>query len=279
MTEQRPPYVILPAGRGMAWLTISLVLLRRDALRLLLLGLLLQFLAGLTQVGALGILFVLSVPALSAGMLQAMHGVEAGMRPSPTTLFVAFGRSDRLLRLILLGGLMIGLAVGAVAVVLSGVISGLDPETLVRLEQGDVDALLSVDPAILERLMLALAVGLLVSGTLSFFAVPLIWFKNLPLGRAIMLGLSGMARNWKPLLVLGVFLGVLGLPAVLISSLVLTLSATGGEGSPLLTLLMLSVAVVYQLLLFASQYVSFREIFALPSPQGRSPSPEGQLVA
>jgi len=145
---------------------------------------------------------VLLVPALSAGMLQALHSADAGLRPSPAMLFVAFSRPDRLLRLVFLGGLMLTTAMAAVMAVVSGALTGLDAETMAKLEQGDVEALLMMNPELLERLMIALLMGLVVSGTLSFFAVPLIWFRNMPLRRAIWLGLTGMMRNWKPLLVL-----------------------------------------------------------------------------
>jgi hypothetical protein len=276
----------LPAGRGLAWLNVSLVLLRRQPLRLLILGLVLQFLAGLTQVGVLGILFVLLVPALTAGMLQAMHEVEAGKRPSLAVLFVAFAHTDRLMRLVLLGALVLAVTVVAVMVVMSGVVARLDPATLALLEQGDVQALLEMDPRIQEAfaasatpLLIALLAGLVLSATLSYFAIPLIWFKRLPLGKAVVLGLLGMLRNWKAFLVLGLLLSVLALPAVLLSGLVLGLNATGTGGSPVLTMVMLTVAVLYQLLIFASQYVAFRDVFALEPPPAQRPPEEGQLVA
>lgn len=279
MVETPKEYDTLPAGRGMAWLTHSLQLLGRDISRLLLLGLLLQLMAGMTQIGALAILFVLLVPALSAGMLQALHSADAGLRPSPAMLFVAFSRPDRLVRLVFLGGLMLATAMAAVMAVVSGALTGLDAETMAKLEQGDVEALLMMNPELLERLMIALLMGLVVSGTLSFFAVPLIWFRNMPLRRAIWLGLVGMMRNWKPLLVLGLFLGVLAVPAAVLSALVLGLNATGQGGSPLLTIVMLFVAVAYQLLLFASQYVAFRDIFRLSHPRPGSSEDSDQLVA
>ena len=69
----------LPASRGLAWLAGSLALLRSQMARLLLIGLVLQFLMGFTQAGVLGIAFVLVIPALSAGVLQAMFSVEQGV--------------------------------------------------------------------------------------------------------------------------------------------------------------------------------------------------------
>ena len=59
----------------------------------------------------------------------------------------------------------------------------------------------------------------------------------------------------------------------------LGLNATGQGGSPLLTIVMLFVAVAYQLLLFASQYVAFRDIFRLSHPRPGSSEDSDQLVA
>ena len=270
---------VYPAVRGLTWLTHAIALLGRQPLRLMLLGLVLQMLAGLTQAGALGALFVLLVPSLTAGILQAMYLVDAGYRPPLSTLFSVFGSPDRLLRLVLLGGLMLLGGVLAVMLALSGTIAGMPPDALARLEQGDVEALLSIDPAILQRLMLALVAGLLISGTLSYFAVPLIAFRNAPLGSALLAGLSGMLRNWRPFLVLGLMLAVLSVPVVILSALLLGLSATDAGLPPLLGVLMLFLAVLYQLLIFATQYTAFRDIFGFPQTSGPRPADDAQLVA
>jgi len=270
---------VFPAVRGLTWLTHAITLLGRQPLRLMLLGLVLQLLAGLTQAGALGILFVLFVPSLTAGILRAMYLIDGGYSPPLSTLFSAFGAGDRLLRLVLLGGLMLLGGVAAVMLALSGAISAMPPDTLARLEQGDVEALLNVDPAILQRLMLALVAGLLVSGALSYFAIPLIAFMNVSMGQALLTGLAGMLRNWRPFLVLGLMLAVLAVPVIIVSALVLGLSATGAGPSPLLGVIMLFLAVAYQLLLFATQYTAFRDIFELAQPAARPPDDDAQLVA
>ena len=212
LNGNRPSVNVFPAVRGLSWLTHALTLLGQQPLRLLLLGLVLQMLAGLTQAGALGILFVLFVPALTAGILRAMYLVEGGYSPPLATLFSAFGRPDRLLRLVLLGGLMLLGGIAAVMLVLSNVIAGMDPAVLARLEQGDVEVLLGMDPGILQRLMLALVAGLLLSGMVSYFAIPLVAFMDVPLGRALLEGLRAMLKNWRPFLVLGLMLAVLAVP-------------------------------------------------------------------
>jgi hypothetical protein len=272
---------VYPAVRGLSWLTHALTLLGKQPLRLLLLGLVLQLLAGLTQAGALGILFVLMVPALTAGILRAMYLVDAGYSPPLATLFSAFTSPDRLLRLMLLGGLILLGGVAAVMVALSEILASMEPDVLARLEQGDVEVLLGMDPRILQRLLLALVAGLLLSGTVSYFAIPLVAFMNQPLGRALLDGLWAMLKNWRPFLVLGLMMAVLAVPVIILSALLLGLSAAGAGPSPILGLLMLFLAVVYQLLVFATQYTAFRDIFGLSRPAAESSGDDadGQLVA
>jgi hypothetical protein len=68
--ENGRPRDPLPAARGAAWFMLSLELLRRQASRLLFIAILMQLVLGLVQVPVLGILVVLSVPGLPAGVRQ-----------------------------------------------------------------------------------------------------------------------------------------------------------------------------------------------------------------
>ena len=63
---------VLPAAAGRDWLLQSLVLLRAQGARLLLIAVLMQLVLSLVQVPLLGILVVLSVPALSAAPSLSM---------------------------------------------------------------------------------------------------------------------------------------------------------------------------------------------------------------
>ena len=89
----RPP---LPFSAGFAWLASAVSLIRSNAPRLLLLGLLLQLLGGASQIGILGLLFLLAVPSLTAGMLQGMHQAAQGQKPSAMVLFAAYQGPGRL---------------------------------------------------------------------------------------------------------------------------------------------------------------------------------------
>ena len=77
----------MPASRGLGWLLQSLVLIRAQAGRLLLIALLMQLILGLTQLPLVGLLIVLCVPGLSAGVLESFHVTAQGRRPDLRTLF------------------------------------------------------------------------------------------------------------------------------------------------------------------------------------------------
>ena len=101
----------------------------------MLIGLVFQFLMGLTQFGALGILMVLSVPALTAGVLNAMSLAALGLRPPLMTLFIAFSSPERLMRLFLLSAVMIVAGMLSAGLFLSGSADMFDQDLLTRLER------------------------------------------------------------------------------------------------------------------------------------------------
>lgn len=270
--ERRAPW---PARQGVTWLRESFGLLSSQPLRLLVIGLVLQLLAGLSQVGLLGLFFLLAMPALSAGVLQAMQTTRQGERPRLGSLFLAFSRPPVLGRLVLLGMLGLACAVISVAVGLGGFLGDLDPALLARLEAGETAAVAELDPAVLQGVLLSLGAGMFLAGTLAFYAIPLLWFSDLGLWHAIARGIAGMLREWRALLVLGLLLGGLSVPVVALLGGFLVMGA--GASTPV-TLFMLLVTVLFQLLLFAAQYLSFADIFGAPAPPGPAQA-EGQLVA
>jgi hypothetical protein len=269
----------LPASRGLAWFSGSLALIRAQPVRLFLIGLVLQFLMGLTQASALGLLLVIAIPALTAGVMESMSLVERGFRPPLMTLFCAFSDSQKVMRLFIISLIMIAVGLLSASVLLSGVAGSLDPEFLSQLEQGDVEALSSADPALIQSLAFALVVGLFVSGSLAYFAVPLIWFHKMPAGTAILEGLVGMMKNWLPFLVLGGLLAIVALPVGILSATLLANALMEGQGSTLLTLLMLLMMVAYQLLIFGAQFLSFKEIFGTGEDESGPTTDDNQLVA
>ncbi len=284
MDDPGDPRTPRPFSAGFAWLGAAVSLLRANAARLLLLGLLFQLLGGASQVGILGLLFVLAIPTLTAGMLQGCHLAALGERPPALVLFAGFGGGARLLSLFLLGGLTIAVTGLVLVLLVAGSVAQLDPETVTRIQAGDQSAVLSLDPALIQRMLFGMVLGLLLGACLSFFAVPLIWFQDRSLGDALVTGIVMLFRQWRALTALGLALAAIGLPVGILAGTLMAAQLTSVAPSFLVTLLLMAVVVVYQVLAFAAQYVAFREVFmsgsaSPPAPPGDGGEPDDQLVA
>lgn len=264
MKESTPPPIRkLPAMHGITWLSGSWVLVKKQVLRLLLMSLFFQFLLSFSQVQALGLLVILFLPVLSAGMLHAFLMVEQNEKPMLAVLFIAFTDRNRISRLLLLGGVVIVIGLLVMTMILAGQMVDIDPEIISRIEQGDMDALQLIDPQIMQDAVVAMAIGAAVSGSITYFSVPLIWFANQGVGSALMVGLRALFRNWKPLLVIGLLLGLLAVPIVLLFGSFYLSALSEAPSSNLLALLLLVLGPMYQLLLFGTQYLSFKDIFGM----------------
>jgi hypothetical protein len=270
----------LPASRGLAWISGSWELIRRQPLRLLLIGLFFQLFLGFTQSSALGLLVILCLPVLTAGMLHAFFVVENVGKPALGVLFLPFTKGESVGRLILLGASVLVIILLIMSAFMAGQVVGIDPEIISRIEQGDLEALQFIDPQIMENAVLAMAVGAAVSGCVTYFSVPLIWFRKQGMGSAVIIGLRALGRNWKPLLMLGVFLAIVSVPIVLLFGSFYLSALTEGAGSYGLAFLLLVLGPLFQLLLFGTQYLAFRDIFgfAEATPARGEPS-DDQLVA
>ena len=270
----------LPAARGLAWFAGSWELVRRQPVRLLLISLFFQFFLSVSQADLLGLLVVMCLPVLSAGMLHAFYLVEAGERPMLAVLFMPFTVKNTVGRLLVLGGVVLVLGLLLITVFMAGQVMDIDPELLSRIEQGDLDALQYIDPATMESSLLAMALAAAVSGMLTYFSVPLIWFRRQSVGSAILLGLKALGRNWKPLLLIGVLLGLLAVPIVMLVAYFYLSTFSGGDPSTMLAIVLLVLGPLFQLLLFGTQYLAFRDIFGLDEHLVRvEKSGNDQLVA
>lgn len=269
-----------PAARGLAWVTGSWGLVKRQPIRLLLVSLFLQFFLSFSQAGALGLLVILCLPVLSAGMLHAFYTVERGEKPVLTTLFLPFTSTRALSTLLLLGAAVMVLGFLTITLIMSGQVLSIDPDLISRIEQGDLEALQLIDPKVIESAVFAMAIGAAISGTVTYFAVPLIWFRKQKMAVSIGLGLKALAQNWRPLLVIGALLGVLAIPIALLFGSFYLSGISGGTASPILAFLILLLGPMFQLLLFGTQYLAFRDIFGLDVGAGAAnDSKADQLVA
>jgi hypothetical protein len=269
-----------PAARGLAWVTGSWGLVKRQPVRLLLISLFLQLFLSFSQAGALGLLVILCLPVLTAGMLHAFYSVEHSEKPRLTILFMPFTSTKALSKLLLLGAVVMVLGLLVITLVMSGQVMNIDPDVLGRIEQGDLDALQLIDPKIMGNAVLAMAIGAAISGSISYFAVPLIWYKKQGVGSAIAIGLKALAQNWRPLLVIGALLGALAVPIGLLFVSFYLSALSGGTASPILAFLILLLGPMFQLLLFGTQYLAFRDIFGLDSRHDAGvDAKDDQLVA
>jgi len=279
--SDKPPQLIqkLPAARGLAWVAGSWELLKRQPLRLLLVSLFFQFFLSFSQAGALGLVVILCLPVLSAGLLHAFFLVEQGEKPLLAVMFMPFAAKGRVGSLLLLGAVSMVIALLVVTFALAGQVLDIDPEIILRIEQGDLDALQLIDPQVLESAVLAMAMGAAISGCISYFAVPLIWFRQYKMGSALIMGLKALGRNWKPLLVIGLFLGLLAVPIALLFGYFYLSMLNGGTAPTILGFLLLLLGPLFQLMVFGSQYLAFRDIFGLDQETVPVKKSNDQLVA
>ncbi len=274
----------LPAGRGLTWLIQSLALIRAQAARLLFLAVLLQLILGLTQVPVLGMLVILALPAFSAGLLEAFRRIETGGALPASILFVPVTQKPANGRLLLLGVAMFVVAALAAILVMGGSDAQIDADLLQQIEQGNVEAIAQLDPELMFRVLMSALLAVSVSGTISFLAIPLIWFRGLPMAKALLLGLQGLVRNWQPFLVLGLGIGLLLAPLLIFFFLMLGLASSFSPLSLLFAVMVMLSGLLFQLVVLGTQYLSFKDIYGLPvEPKellpGDDENQNGQLLA
>lgn len=275
---------MVPASRGLAWLITAANLLRQQTWRLLTVAVLVQLAMTLTRLPVIGLIVALGLPILTAGMLHCFDQVRRGLPLSPVALFAPLGNRRLAMRLFLLGGLIGLIAIILISWLLSGIQELQDPELLARIEQGDIEAVLALDPAVVQRAFFAIVIGVSVSGTLGYFSVPLIWFGEMRMGQAITTGIKALVKNWLAFLLLGVILVALSLPIFLVLGLLMGVTAVAGGPGIIQYVLILFAVLLIQLLMFGTQYCAYAEIFELGDGEGNGPvddseAREDQFVA
>lgn len=277
--QQDRGFTVPPASSGIAWLVQSFELLRRQTGRLLFIAVLMQIILGLVQVPLLGIFIVLCVPGLSAGILEAFRRTETGVPPGVNLLFEPLVSGRHRGRLLAMGGLIIAVSFICISFVM-GSTTEVDEALLLRLQEGDMAALEELDPGFMTRMFAAFLFSVAISGTMTFFSIPLVWFRDRKLGAALGTGMRALVAAWKPMLLLGLGLFAVFLPFGLLMMLFMQLTLFGGLVGMLGLGLVMMLLLLFQLLLFGTQYCSFRDIFGLElRPAEGPPENDGQLVA
>jgi hypothetical protein len=270
----------LPFSRGIAWLVQSLTLMKMQASRLILIAVFMQLILGMTQVPVIGLLIILSVPALSAGVLEAFHVTSRGGVPSLNLLFRPLTSGTHSGRMLLMGALIFAIGVLSISLVLSGNEAVLDQDLMSRIEQGDVEAITQLDQEAIGKMVLAFLVGISISGTLSYFSIPLMWFGDRKLGRALGEGFKAMVVNWRPFLALALGLFVILIPVIVIGSILFGLASGAGALSVVVMAGILILVLAFQMVLFGTQYCAYRDLFGFSDQQEtQGPEKESQLLA
>lgn len=200
------------------------------------------------------------IPPLAVGTMTACRDASARRPVTLLTLYVAFRPADRnfsgLQRLIVLGALHFFLSLGIL-----GVAALFDDGALFRVVTGSLSL---ADAAALPGVQTAANVSLLLSAplTMAFWYAPvLVAWHDLSIGKAIFFSFVACWRNWKPFLAYGTGLMLVALIIVVfVGQLALGLGMLQAT-APILTILFLLVLAP---ILFATFYISYRDVFAAP---------------
>jgi hypothetical protein len=204
----------------------------------------------------------LLMPFFSVGMMNACRRIENGETPRFDALFSAFRQSPQ--TLLSLGALYLGLTLLTL-----GITTLIDGGTLMSFMTGG-----QIDHAELDRdeALLAAQVALLLMMPLvaAFWYAPLLaaWHQT-SLAKSLFFSLVAVMRNWAAFLGYGLACFVFGMffPSVIISVAALVIESQ----AVLLALVGAPLLLVLGPTLFATFFVSYRDVFVSPSP---APSPE-----
>jgi len=246
------------AADGWRWLAGGFAIFRRNPPMLSLLVAVywftVIFLNLLPFIGAF--LASLLIPGLSVGLMQAARNIERGQPASIQTLYGGLRENTR--TLLLLGALYLGATLGIV-----GLSALLDGGALMRYLQAASHA----ERAALEDAdftLSALFIALTLTPVLMawWFAPVLAAWHRQPLGKALFFSFVACWLNWRAFLAYGAALLLAAgiVPGFLLG---LLLAALPGAGSLVTALFMMGMALIVAPAVFASFYVSYRDIFGV----------------
>jgi hypothetical protein len=252
----------LRIGAGWGWISAGARLFRQNPLALwpvvagywLTLGLA----SAVPVVGLLLAAFL--IPALAVGTMTACRDSLAKRPVTLLTLYVAFRPPGRdfatLQRLFILGALHFFLSLAIL-----GIAALFDGGALFRVVTGTLSL---GDAATLPGVQTAANLAFLLSAplTMAFWYAPvLVAWHDLSIGKAVFFSFIACWRNWKPFLAYGFGLTLIALIVVIfVGQLALGLGMLQAT-APILTVLFLLVLAP---VLFATFYISYRDVFAAP---------------
>jgi len=245
----------LPAKRGLSWLIEGFAIFRRKPalLSFLVLGFWLSM-AVVSAIPYLGqmVSFIL-IPVFSVSLMNACRLIDTDAELPPQILFSGFHRNLQTL-----------LALGVVYVTASLIILGLsalfDGGLLFRMlvlgAMPDRDALADTSVFISAQLAICLLIPVMMA---FWFAPVLAAWHDMAAGKSLFFSLIACARNWRPFLMYSLAVGIIGVFVPRMTNALLG----GGEGIGQILPSLITVAISLVLLptLYASFYISYRDIF------------------
>jgi len=250
--------LILPARRGWRWLSEGFQIFRKKQLMLsfLVIGywILMLLVNSLPWVGQ--VVATVLIPVFSVSLMNACRLVAQGGPLPPQLLFSGFDRNLRAL-----------LTLGAIYLAFSLTILGLtvliDDGLLFRLfvigVRPDEQVLLGGNFVLAVEVALALFVPVMMA---YWYAPVLVAWHDLSAGKALFFSLVACLRNWRVFLVYSAALLVFGafLPGLVLGILSTVFASAGQQFATVLTVF---VALILLPTLYASFYVSYRDVFVI----------------
>lgn len=188
------------AERGWAWFVDGWRLFARHMLVWVLLGLIFLFImfASLLIPFIGQLLFMFASPILGAGLLHAARESDTNRAPRVTDLWEGFRRPRARDRLLILA------AVSLAAAFVTALLMALFMRDAMMGVMGQSDGTMPMmTPGFWLRLVIVLTPQLVVAMAL-LYAVPLVMFRDTPVGVALQSSLEASVRNLIPLLIFGV---------------------------------------------------------------------------
>lgn len=248
----------LPPAAGWQWIIGGFAIFRRNPIMLGMLVVAYWFtVLFLNVLPVIGVLVAsLAIPGLSVGLMQAARHLDRGQPIGLQTLYGSFRENTR--TLLALGALYLGCTLGILG--LSSLVDGGDLLKFM-LSSSPVERAALEDA---DFLWPALFVTLLMMPVMMayWFAPVLAAWHRLSLGRALFFSFMACGMNWRPFLSYGAGLLLLAgiLPGVLLGVLLLIAPGAANLATAIVTLPMVLIVAPT---IFASFYVSYRDIFGI----------------
>lgn len=246
----------LPAKRGWQWLVEAFRIFRKAQfmfpLVVLSYWMMMVILNSIPVIGPVAA--TVCIPAFSVSLMNVCRLLEEGDKINPTLLFSGFRKNPR--TLLILGTLYL-----VIALAILGLTSLIDDGMLFRFFVADRESKEAVSGDGNVILSAQVALAFFIPLMMAYWYAPvLVAWHNLPAGKALFFSFVACLRNWRAFVVYSIAVFITGaiLPAFVLRAVSAFLSGPGNTALVMLTLMLVFIGLP---LLYASFYVSYRDVF------------------